>query len=205
MRESASRAIVIQNLKQIKLEKQMQNVTIDSFQLVETHAVAKAWDPERKLHGGKFFYTTPKNDAKKGGVAQWQLSTEFETNIKRKYSNYYIHTVTKINGCNLHTFTVYVPPDFKAEDRFNILKQLTFALDCEIQVAKGLNHVIVCGDFNKLGLENMETIANARGLKKVATATRFNNELDAVYVSQSIELIKQETRQTGSDHLMIIT
>jgi hypothetical protein len=124
--------------------------------------------------------------------------------MKRKYSNYYLHTITRVNHANLHIFTMYIPPDFNAADRFNILKQLTFALDNEIAIAKGLNHFVIGGDFNINGMKEMELIAHNRGLKKVAMTTRGENELDAIFVSNSIEICHQESMESKkSDHAWI--
>lgn len=89
-------------------------------------------------------------------------------------------------------FTIYIPPDFGSIKRFEILKELTYQLDGCIKLAKGLNHVVISGDFNQNGMKDMEIIAKGRGLRKVAMETRGDSELDAIYVSESVELIKQQ-------------
>ena len=86
------------------------------------------------------------------------------TKIARKWSNYYLHVITRVNNANIHQFTIYIPPNFNKEQRFNILKNLTYELDCSINKSAGLNHVIVTGDFNIEGMKEMELIANTRGL-----------------------------------------
>jgi len=111
----------------------------------------------------------------------------------RKYSNYFLYTVTRINHANLHNFTVYIPPDWKAQDRQVIYNELLWAIDTQIERAKGINHYIITGDFNKAGIREMQIIAQERGMTKIDCITRGDNELDAIFVSRDILIKQQET------------
>jgi hypothetical protein len=96
----------------------------------------------------------------------------------------------KLGNALVHMFTLYIPPDFAKEKRVGIFRHLLHALDLEIGQAKGPNHVIITGDFNKDGLTDMKAIAAARKLTQISTATRgVGIELDATFVSEGITMI----------------
>jgi hypothetical protein len=100
-------------------------------------------------------------------------------------------------------FNLYIPPDVNEFGRFCVFKYLIYALDNEINRSKGMNHIIVAGDFNVDGMKEMEVIAKTRGLTRMATATRKGAELDAVWVSESVKIMSQEVGEGSSDHLWV--
>ena len=107
----------------------------------------------------------------------------------------------------MHNFSVYVPPELNEHDRFNILRNVFWAIDSEIRVAKGLNAFMIAGDFNKGGMRDFDAWANARGIFKIEANTRGSAELDAVYCSNNIKIINQIVGRVKemSDHCWIQT
>lgn len=139
----------------------------------------------------------------KAGVATWIRSTTAlrQTHLAREWSKFYIHTITRLGSAQVHNFNVYIPPDANKADRGHILRNLLFAMDKEVAIAKGENHIIVTGDFNKNGLQDMLHIAKHRGLNQIATSTRKGKELDAIFVSSGITITSQQVvTHSNSDH-----
>lgn len=189
MRSDGQREQVLENVKNLVLEF---SDKIDLVHLVETHTKKDVWKKEQEVFGGKFIATNPTSGDRKGGVAQWVLTQEFREKIKeeRAWSAYYLHSSINIGRAKLHCFTVYIPPCIDEEERFGILRNLFWAIDDEIRVAKGLNHFIIAGDFNRGGISDMEKFATPRKIHKVNVNTRGNVELDAFFCSESVKIIE---------------
>jgi len=117
--------------------------------------------------GGRFIGTNPNSQDKKGGVGQWVLSPEFKEHVKimGAWSACYLHTIIKIDKATLHIFTVYVPPGFTITEIFDILRNLFWAVDNEIRVAKGLNYYCIAGDLARVACPTWMTLQSKGSLR----------------------------------------
>jgi hypothetical protein len=185
MREEGRRETVLDAVKKVVLEFRDK---IDVVHLIETHTKKNVWAKEQACFGGRFIATNPNSSDKKGGVCQWLLTELFKGKMReeRAWSAYYLHTSIDIGRAKLHCFTVYVPPGINKTERFNILRNLFWAIDNEIKLAKGLNHFIIAGDFNRGGMKDLEEFATPRKIFKQNVETRGAVELDAIFCSESI-------------------
>jgi len=66
-------------------------------------------------------------------------------------------------------FTVYVPPGITFTERFDILRNLFWAIDNHIRVAKGLNYYCIAWEFNQGGMSDMDDLAAKRKLTRLTS------------------------------------
>ena len=100
-----------------------------------------------------------------------------------------------------------MPPGITITERFDILKNLFWAVDNEIRVAKGLNYYCISGEFNQGGMSDMDDFAAKRKLTRLNIKTRLDKELDAIFVSEGVEILSTIASRVPelSDHSYIIS